>query len=147
MWSAQITFGNSNYKQTGATNYSQLVGGTDPNATFYIYEAFVQSGSCAIGQGSCSFRSTTMSENEFVVASDAGLVSNNAVKTSQGVKGGSLFGSLRGIFNGAHSVLKTGAQALQHPIVQKGLSALAGSGMSGGGMSGGDITYSTRRRK
>jgi hypothetical protein len=148
MFSATVTYNNNNYKQTGAANYSQLLGaGAATAAQFYIYEAFVQVGSCAIGQGSCSYRSTTMSENEFLTASDAGMVSSNAVKSSQGVKAGSLFGSLRGIFNGAHSVLKTGAQALQHPLVQKGLSALAGSGMSGGGVSGGDITYSTRRRK
>jgi hypothetical protein len=148
MFSATVTFNNDNYKQSGAANYSQLLGaGAATAAQFYIYEAFVQVGSCAIGQGSCAYRSTTMSENEFLTASDAGMVSSSAIKTSQGEKAGSLFGSLRGIFNGAHNVLKTGAQALQHPVVQKGLSALAGSGMSGGGVSGGDITYSTRRRK
>jgi hypothetical protein len=108
MFSATLTINNNNYVRSGATNYSNITGATS-GSVFYIYEAFIQSGSCAIGQGSCSFRSTTMSENEFLVASDAGMVSNSAVKTSQGVKGGSLFGSLRGIFNSAHSALKTGS--------------------------------------
>jgi hypothetical protein len=139
MWSVDISYSASNYKQTGTANFSNITGANN-GGQFYAYECFVQAGSCAIGQGSCSFRSTTMSENEFLVATEKGMMSNKAVQTMAGEKAGSLFGSLRGILNSAHHVAKAGAQALQHPMVQKGLQALAGSGMSGGA-----LTHSTRR--
>lgn len=141
MWSVDITYNTQNWKNTGAALFSNITG-TPIGGNFYVYEAFVQAGSCAIGQGSCSFRSTTMSENEFLVATDKGMVSNRSIQSASGEKGGSFFGSLRGILNGAHQVVRTGAQALQHPMVQKGLQALAGSGVSGG-----EITHSARRRR
>jgi hypothetical protein len=139
MWSVDINYSTNNYVQTGVGNYSNITGANNAGQ-FYAYECFAQAGSCAIGQGSCSFRSTTMSENEFLVATEKGMMSNKAVQTMAGEKAGSLFGSLRGILNSAHHIAKTGAQALQHPMVQKGLQALAGSGMSAGA-----LTHSTRR--
>ena len=139
MWSVDINYSTSNYVQTGTQNFSNITGANNAGQ-FYAYECFVQAGSCAIGQGSCSFRSTTMSENEFLVATEKGMMSNKALQTMAGEKAGSLFGSLRGILNSAHHIAKTGAQALQHPMVQKGLQALAGSGMSAGA-----LTHSTRR--
>jgi hypothetical protein len=141
MWSVDITYNTQNWVNTGSAAFSNITG-SSIGGNFYVYEAFVQSGSCAIGQGSCSFRSTTMSENEFLVATDKGMVSNRSIQAASGEKGGSFFGSLRGILNGAHQAVKTGAQALQHPMVQKGLQALAGSGVSGG-----EITHSARRRR
>jgi hypothetical protein len=141
MWSVDIQYNTQNWVNTGAAAFSNITG-TSTAGSFYVYEAFVQAGSCAIGQGSCSFRSTTMSENEFLVATERGMVSNQSIKASSGEKGGSFFGSLRGILNGAHQAVKTGAQLIQHPMVQKGLQALAGSGVSGG-----EITHSARRRR
>lgn len=141
MWSVDITYNNSNWLQTGIANYSQVTGATNAGQ-FYAYECYVQAGSCAIGQGSCNFRSTTMSENEFLVTTEKGMMSNKSVEAMSGEKAGSFFGSLRGILNSAHHVAKAGAQAFQHPMVQKGLAALAGSGMSAGA-----LTHSARRRK
>ena len=131
MFSVAVNYNARNYLQTGAPLFSAITGATVAGQ-FYAYECFVQAGSVAIGQGSCNFRSTTMSENEFLVATERGMISNKAVQTSAGDSGGSFFGSLRGVLNSVHHVAKGAAQALQHPMVQKGLSAIAGSGMSGG---------------
>lgn len=134
-WNVSITYDNYPYTVGGTAitaNYSNLTGATNAGQ-FYIYEMFVLQGVCSIGQGSCVYKSSTMSEAEFLDRVDKdGFVSNEHLAATVG--GGSLFGKLKSVFNTAHQVLKTGAQAIQHPIVQKGLSMLAGSGMSAGSM-------------
>jgi hypothetical protein len=129
--SIQVT--NENYANSGLTNYTDI--GAPVNA-WYIYEVFVNSGSCQIGEGTCVFKNSTMSENEFVAASQDDLVSADAVKASQGAEGGSFLSNLKGVIHSARHVVRTGARALQHPMVQAGLSSLAGGGITHGRVRG-----------
>lgn len=124
MFQNSITCTNENYANSGLTNYGDI--GCDPTTTnWYIYEVFVNVGSCQIGQGSCVFKNSTMSEAEFV-ANSGDLVSEDAVKASQGVEGGSFMGTLKNVLHGARHVVGTGARMLSTPMGQAGLKALSG---------------------
>lgn len=112
-------------------------------ANCYAYEVFVASGSCAIGMGTCVFKTTTCSEAEFLAALDSkDMVSQTALEAAAGAHGGSFMNKLKSVIHGAKKVAGVAAKALQHPLVQKGLEHLAGSGMSAGALS-----HSLRRRK
>lgn len=129
MFQNSIQCTNENYANSGLTNYTDIGA---PVSAWYIYEVFVNSGSCQIGEGTCVFKNSTMSENEFVAASQDDLVSADAVKASQGAEGGSFLSSLKGVIHSARHVVRTGARALQHPMVQAGLGALAGGSIRHG---------------
>lgn len=129
MFQNSIQCTNENYANSGLTNYTDI--GAPVNAWF-IYEVFVNSGSCQIGEGTCVFKNSTMTESEFVAATQDDLVSADAVKASQGAEGGSFLSSLKGVIHSARHVVRTGARALQHPMVQAGLSALSGGSIRHG---------------
>ena len=132
MFQNSIQCSNENYVNSGLTNYGD-VGANPTLVNWYIYEVFVNSGSCQIGEGSCVFKNSTMTENEFVAASQDDLVSADALKASQGgAEGGSFMSTLKGVLHNARHVVRTGASALQHPTIQAGLSALAGGSIKHG---------------
>ena len=131
MFQNVVNFTMENYYDSfGTTNLNTALG-LPANTQFplQVYEAFINSGNVAIGAGSCVWKNTTATEAEFVQALDKEKVSEEAVKTAAGLSAGSFMSSMRGLMHGAKQIAGTTAKVLQHPMTQKGLEALAGSGL------------------
>lgn len=144
MWQNNITYTLENYANAIGVNNLSTIGVSNTNC--FAYEVFVNAGSCQIGMGTCVFKNTTASEAEFSHALAAkDMVSEDALKATQGAQGGSFLSGLKGVLHTAKKVAGMGAKALQSPLAQKGLEYLASQ--AGSGMSAGALSHSLRRRK
>lgn len=111
-----------------------------------LYTTIVSAGQVILEEGRLVTNNVVITPAEAVVASDAGMISQETVKVQAGESGKGLFDSIKSIFHKGHQLVKKGAQFMQSDLGKKAIGYLAGS--SGSGMSaGGLIVQNPRRRR